>query len=248
MSETHQTEKFEETDFQRTWRIKKSLKPLIDQHIKEMKKSAEDFTKSVNAMISKDGNPAVLEQLEDMFASAVEELQQGDYVLLVRSDDGDVLLREMIQSPEEAAPVSTNTEKCLENAKKTHAELAKRGMKAMEINKAESAEMVCLAGNYFRMKWRGGTTSLEDIRIPYKEYIAYITKQSKLLDNYPDKWDELLVNTLVWDAWIFTMHDGVLHTKPFSRGIKGWTSDMPIHPTVNQSEDLDLRRYAKKGF
>ena len=92
MSETHQTEKIEETDFQRTWRIKKSLKPLIDQHIKEMKKSAEDFTKSVNAMISKDGNPAVLEQLEDMFASAVEELQQGDYVLLVRSDDGDVLL------------------------------------------------------------------------------------------------------------------------------------------------------------
>jgi len=249
MSETHQNKENEETDFQRAWRIKKTLKPLIDQHIKQMKESVKDFEKSVGAIISKDGSAAVLEQLTDMFAGSVKELQQGEYIIMVRSDNGDVLLREMIQqSPEEAAPVSVDTEKCLENAKKTHAKLAERNLTAMEINKAESAEMVCLANNYFRIKWRECKTSLENLRIPYKEYITYIKDRSVLLDNYPDNWEQQLIQTLIWDAWIFTTHDNLVHTKPFSRGIEGWTGNMPIHPAVSQREDLDLRRYAKKGL
>ena len=108
--------------------------------------------------------------------------------------------------------------------------------------------MVCLASNYFRLKWRNSRISLEDLRIPFKEYITYIKERAALLDNYPDNWEQQLIQTLIWDAWVFTTHNGVIHAKPFSRGIKGWTSDMQIHPTVNQSEDLDLRRYAKKGL
>ena len=247
--ETHD-DKEELTDFQRTWRIKKSLAPLIEQHMEEMKQSAISFNNGCKSIISEYGDAAVLDHSRSMMTSSIQELNNGDYVLMIRSDNGDVLLKEMTteKSPEEAAPVSVDTETCLENAKKTHSKLKERGIRAMEINKAESAEMVCLASNYFRLKWRGSRVSLEDLRIPFKEYITYVKERAALLDNYPDNWEQQLIQTLIWDAWVFTTHDGVIHAKPFSRGIKGWTSDMQVHPTVNQSEDLDLRRYAKKGF
>ena len=250
MSERHQTNEKELTDFQLKWRVIKPLETLIEQHIEEMKKSANAFTASIEAVIAENGDGVVLEHLVEMFQGSIEELRKDEYVLLIRTDNGDVLLKELTakKSSEEVASVSVNTETCLENAKKTHAELAKKGIKAMEINKAESAEMVCLASNYFRRKWQGGSTTLENIRIPFEEYITYVKEKADLLDKYPDDWDQQLIQTLIWDAWVFTTHDGVMHAKPFSRGIDGWTGDMPVHPTVNQSEDLDLRRYAKKGF
>lgn len=250
MSETHQNKENELTDFQLQWRVIKPLETLIEQHIAEMRTSTAAFEASIKALIAENSDGIVLEHLTEMFESSIQELKKDEYVMMIRTDNGDVLLKEMgkKEPSEEAAPVSVDTETCLENAKKTHAELAERGITAMQIDKAESAEMVCLASNYFRRKWQSSKATLENLRIPFEEYVTYVKEKADLLDKYPDDWEEKLVQTLIWDAWVFTMHDGVMHAKPFSRGIDGWTGRMPVHPTVNQSEDLDLRRYAKKGF
>ena len=243
----------DESPFQKKHRIKKELRTVVHSAISEMKTQSDRISETL-ASYDKEGQKIAVEILIVEIQSQAETLSKGDFVLLAKSTND--LLREvgeMTPAPTEdlpksvkkqaKAPVSTQTS--LENFKEIYPTLKSRGGSPIAIDTVEGAEMVCLSNNYFRSIWTGGTTKLEDLRIPYTDYITYIKKEATLLDNYPSDWEETLIQNLMWEAWIFCEYGGVLYTKPFSRGIEGWNPNDPIHPTISDSADLDLRHWAK---
>ena len=241
----------DETPFLKKHRIRKEVRQVVNSVMSEMK-AQSDLLNDTLMSYGEDQQIASKILIAEIQVHA-ELLAKGDLILLTRST-GEVFLREVKEtepaedSPKKETPqveTPVSTQKSLENFKKIYPTLQSRGGSPIAIDTVEGAEMVCLSNNYFRSQWVGSTTPLEDIRIPYTDYITYIKSRATLLDNYPSNWEETLIQNLMWEAWIFCEYDGVLYTKPFSRGIEGWNPNDPIHPAISDSQDLDLRYWAK---
>jgi len=121
----------------------------------------------------------------------------------------------------------------------------------MPADTLEVAEMICLCENYFRKEFsrhRHGGGNLESLRLPMKDYIAYIKENSLHQDNYPDKWVRSLMKQLVFEGWIFGRDSKIdgWSMKPFSRGCIGFPPKLDEHPAVMQSGSIDLMQYCNK--
>lgn len=233
-------------------RISRILKQRIVDTVDSMKTAADLLDEEIHKLIESDPDSTEMigAMVKDLFK---EQVSQGKkYTFVVTSKLG-----YMLKNPEQNNQniLSNSTPKkvkkvkqtALENYKKNRSRIERDAGPPVKINEAGGAEMIQLASNYFRSVWAGGTTNLEDIRIPYKEYITYIEKNAIHLDSYPNNWQSRLVSTLIDDSWIFCIWDNVLHGTPFSAGYKGYTGNTR-NPLITQTEDLDLKRYAKRGF
>lgn len=233
-------------------RISRILTPRIVDTVDSMKTAADLLDEEIHKLIESDPDSTEMvgAMVKDLFKEQVSHGKK--YTFVVTSKMGYMLKNpkqnnQNIPSNSTPKKVKKVKETAIENFKKNRSRIERDAGSPVKINEAGGAEMIQLASNYFRSIWVGGTTNLEDIRIPYREYITYIEKNAIHLDSYPNNWQSRLVSTLINDSWIFCIWDNVLHGTPFSAGYKGYTGKTR-HPLITQKEDLDLKRYAKRGF
>ena len=207
----------------------------IHKQMESVKKTFPDYDKQRNEIVSR--------LLEQYIATGDNESYN---LIAVRNKSVRLIPVETDSNSLPPMKADEKAETSIENFARNRKELLSKAGRMIDPDTLIGAEMCCLVSNYFRSQWAGSTTKLEDIRIPYNQYIQYVSKEAKYHSEYPENWDKRLMATLILEeCWMFCKWNNVLHLKPISG--KGQLVDVKFnhtHPVLSQKEDLDYRLYA----
>ncbi len=229
--------------------IEKKIEPFIAAWVESAKIEAKKIREQKGLV--KKNFPDYHKQIDQMMNRLVKQyIASGDdetYTLIHVKDKSATV--KPVETDSNSLPPTKADEKAetsIENFARNRKELLSKAGRMINPDTLLGAEMCCLVSNYFRSQWKGSTTKLEDIRIPYTQYLQYVIKEANHHSEYPENWDKRLMATLILEeGWMFCNWNNVLHLKPISG--KGQLVNVKInhtHPVLSQKEDLDYRLYA----
>lgn len=229
--------------------IEKKIEPFIEAWVESAKIEAKKIHKQVESV--KESFPDYEKQISEIAGKLLQQyIASGDNesynLIAVKNKSAAVRPVETDSNSLPPTKADEKAETSIENFARNRKELLSKAGRMINPDTLLGAEMCCLVSNYFRSQWKGSTTKLEDIRIPYTQYIQYVIREANYHSEYPENWDKRLMATLILEeGWMFCKWNSVLHLKPISG--KGQLVDVKFnhtHPVLSQKEDLDYRLYA----